>query len=72
MPITPGLEKLRQENCYKFKASLFIKNIMNDKRKCEAEREQIIESESLCIINNMAVKIFLDIYTYLISKQNYK
>lgn len=71
MPIIPGLEKLRQEDCYKFKASLFIKNIMNDKRKCETEREQIIESESLHIRNNMVIKTFLDIYTYLISKQNY-
>lgn len=59
MPITPGLEKLRQENCYKFKASLFIKNIMNDKRKCEAEREQIIESESLCIIKQYGRKNLL-------------
>lgn len=49
MPIIPGLEKSRQEDCYKFKASLFIKNIMNDKRKCETEGEQIIESESLCL-----------------------
>lgn len=72
MPIIPGLEKSRQEDCYKFKASLFIKNIMNDKRKCETEGEQIIESESLCIINNMVIKIFLDIYIYLLSKQNYK
>lgn len=72
MPIIPGLEKSRQEDCYKFKASLFIKNIMNDKRKCETEGEQIIESESLCFINNMVIKIFLDIYIYLLSKQNYK
>lgn len=39
MPVIPVLEKLRQEDWYEFKANLSIKNIMNDKRKCETERE---------------------------------
>lgn len=72
MLVNPVLEKSRQEDCYEFKANLFWK-IMSDNRKCETQREQIIDSGSHCIKNNMAgkqtnkqTKTFLNLCIYLI------